>query len=552
MSEDLNLNRRDFLKLSTAAGGGLLISIYLNGCRSDQTATPTISATSTDEPQAPPLPTFEFQPGAYLKIDSNGVVTITVHKPEVGQGVRTALPMIIAEELGADWHAVRVEQAPANPTYGNQVTGGSLSVSDSYGILRSAGAMARTMLVAAAADIWGIPRDACTVENGEVINNAGAQRISFGDLVETAAGMDPIYGFELKDERDFSLIGTRVPRVDNPALVSGAAAFGTDVVLPGMLYAVLARSPYIGGELRSYDSSQAENMPGVRQVVEIENGIAVVAENTWQALQGREALQLTWSRGPQNISSSNDANVGMVTLNGRMEGTYSIPHFAHAPMEPMNCTADVRADSCEVWAPTQDPADAKNTARRITGLLPDAVTVHVPFIGGGFGRRLDVDYVAEAVRISQAIDAPVKLLWTREDDIRHDHFHPRTTVKVNASLDSPGMPRVLTNELRSPVPTGAWRSVTNFDQAFGRECFMDEYAEALGEDPLALRLDLDLHPRLKEVLIMAAEKAGWGTPAPAGMSRGIACFSTWDATHVAEVAEVSISPGGAIRVHRIV
>lgn len=550
MSENVNISRRDFLKVSTAAGAGLVIGIYLSGCRAEESADPRLTETSTSAPEATAQPTIEVEPNAYLRIDSNGIVTITVHKPELGQGVRTALPMIIAEELGADWTNIRLEQAPADNRFGNQVTGGSLSISDSYVILRRAGAMARTLLVAAAAEVWDVERETCTVENGEVIHEPSDRRAPFGQLVETASSLEPNFGTDLKEPEDFKIIGTRVGRLDSPDLVSGRAVFGADVMIPDMLYAVLARCPYFGGYMVSYDAAKAETLPGVRYVVETEDGIAVVAENTWQAIRGREALEINWTDGQEisSVSTNGDMNQTAESL----EATYYIPHFAHAAMEPMNCTADVRSDSCEIWAPTQDPYDAKSAGRRISQLQPDAVKVNIPLIGGGFGRRLDVDYVSEAVQISQAVGAPVKLLWTREDDIQHDHFHPRTTLRVRASMESPAIPRISTEEHTSYVPTGAWRSVSNFNEAFARECFMDEYAEALGKDPLELRLELDYDPRLKEVLKLAAEEAAWGSPLTEGRSRGIACFSTWGVTHVAEVAEVSVGDNGTVRVHRVV
>lgn len=562
MSENVNINRRDFLKVSAAAGAGLVIGIYLPGCRGEDTVAPGPTPTGTSEPEATERLTIEVQPSAYLRIDSNGVVTVTVHKPEVGQGVRTALPMIIAEELGVDWKAIRLEQAPADGRYGNQVTGGSLSVSDSYPILRRAGAMARALLVAAAAELWDVESESCYAENGEVIHESGDRRLPFGDLVESAADLEPNSRFELKDPQDFKIIGTRVGRLDNPHLVSGKAIFGTDVVIPDMLYAILARCPYFSEGVESYDATEAEAVPGVRHVVETDDGIAVVAENTWQAIRGKEALNITWTG--ENESSSNNGqisgdaqnsssgNIDSVETAETLEAVYFIPHFAHATMEPMNCTADVQSDSCEIWAPTQDPADAKRVATRYSQIQPDEVKVNIPLIGGGFGRRLNADYVTEAVQISHAVGAPVKLMWTREDDIRHDYFHPRTTLTVRASLESPGMPRIKTDEHRSVVPIGPWRSVSNFNEAFARECFLDEYAEALGKDPVELRLDLYPNSRLKEVLKLAVGKAGWGSPAPGGRSRGVACFSTWGATHVAEAVEVSIAENGAVRVHRVV
>ena len=378
------------------------------------------------------------------------------------------------------------------------------------------------------------------------------------------------------------IVGTPARRVDDPQIVDGTAVFGSDINLPGMLYAVLARSPKPRGRIESYDDTKTKGIPGVQHVVQIDEMVAVVAENTWGAIKGRDALEITWSNGSAEIPESlglkiieaeqaryfaernQGGNSKLAALapveilsNTRedpawMEATYEIPHFAHVTMEPMNCTADILNDFGEVWAPTQDPTRA--VVRRAAGLAsqPESFRVNIPLVGGGFGRRLEVDYVTEAVLVSKAVGAPVKLVWTREDDIQHDYFHRGGSVKVRALLDPPMMPRISATPPTTPLKTGAWRSVQNFDEAFARECFMDEYAEALGRAPIDLRMELYTDDRMKAVLERAAVEAGWGTPLPTGWGRGIACYATWDVTPVAEVAEVSITEEGKIRVHRVV
>lgn len=592
MTQNLSINRRDFLKIS--AGTGLLIGIYLSGCQTetpdmtqptstvtpDPTVTPTPS-TVTPNPSPTNEPITEIQPSAFLKIESSGEVTIIVSKPELGQGVRTALPMIIAEELGTDWITIRIEQAPASGDYGSQVVGGSRSISGIYSVMRRAGITARGLLIAAAAQIWEIDPDDCFTENGMVIHEPSGRQLPFGELISTAAVVDFPSFADPKDPADYKIIGTPIKRVDDHQLVDGSAVFGTDVIIPDMLHAVLARSPVLGGYIESFDDTKAKALPGVRHVIQIDDTIAVVAENTWQAIKGREALEITWSQGQAKLPKSPSlkkieyryARYFAKRMQGGasklaslvpthieaapeqdanwLEATYEIPHFAHATMEPMNCTADVRDDFCEVWAPTQDPASA--VARRAAGVgfEPGSFKVNIPLIGGGFGRRLEVDYVNEAVKISKAVDAPVKLMWTREDDIRHDYFHVGGTLTARALLDTPMMPRVSASPLSTPVRTGAWRSVQNFDEAFARECFMDEYAEALGRDPVDFRQEVYTDDKMKAVVERAAAEAGWGSPLPVGWGRGVACYATWDVTPVAEIAEVSIEDG-TIRVHRVV
>lgn len=561
---ELTLSRREFLKVSALAGAGLTIGIYLSGCQGSPTPAPTATLEATATPEA----TAWLEPNIYLTVDNRGIVTVRAFRSEMGQGIRTAIAMIVAEELGVDWPAVRVEQSPADSAYGNQVTGGSVSVSDHYSILRQAGGVARQILVAAAANRWGVEVASCRTESGEVIHPDGEQRLSYGELVDAAAEL-PVPArreVHLKEPQDFRIIGTPIPLYDAPQMVDGRAIYGSDVRVSDMLYATVARCPEFGGQVGSFDATPARAVAGVRDVIQIDSGIAVIADNTWAAIQGRAALDITWQAGKYadwNSASirqrlaENAPQPGQAGADGgaAQDAAYDIPYLAHATMEPMNCVADVRADRCEVWAPTQDPQEAKRRARSLTRLPQEAITVHVPLIGGGFGRRLEVDYVGEAVQISQAVGAPIKLVWTRDDDIQHDFYHPLSYNYVHAELDDTGrpsaLPMVRSQPMRSGVPTGAWRSVGNFTEAFARECFLDEIAARSGLDPYELRREL-LRERARAVVELAATQAGWGNPLPERWGRGIAYHATFRVTHVAQVAEVSVAPDGMVRVHRVV
>lgn len=584
------LSRRAFLKVSAVAGVGLTIGIYLSGCQ--RSPTPTLEPTPTLRPTAPPEPTATlestslpeptatleptatpettrlFEPNVYLTLDNRGSVTIRAFRSEMGQGIRTAIAMIVAEELDVDWSVVRVEQSPTDSDYGNQVTGGSVSVSNHYSILRYAGGVARQMLVAAATQRWGVEVASCRTESGKVIHPDGEERLPYGELVDAAAEL-PIptrREVQLKDAQDLRIIGTPIPLYDAPQMADGRAIYGSDIRVPNMLYATVARCPIFGGQVGSFDATPARAVAGVRDVIQIDSGLAVVADSTWAAIQGRASLEITWQEG--RYADWNSASIrqrlvenapqpGQAAAEGgsALDAAYDIPYLAHATMEPMNCVADVRADSCEIWAPTQNPQEAKRRARSITRLPEQAITVYVSLIGGGFGRRLEVDYVEEAVQISQAVGAPIKLVWTRDDDMQHDFYHPLSYNYVRAELDDTGrpsaMPRVRSQAAQSAVPTGAWRSVENFTEAFARECFLDEIAAQSGLDPYELRREL-LPARARAVLELAATQADWGSPLPEGWGRGIAYYATFGVTHVAQVAEVSVAQDGTVRVHRVV
>jgi len=574
------MSRRSFLKVATTTGAGLAIQIFLPGCTSP---TPI----PTDAHTLPPQPTLEteptatgtpeppawLQPSVYLTIGNDGLVTITVNRSEMGQGVRTAFPMIVAEELGADWSSIRVEQAPADYMYGTQLTGGSNSIGTMYGPLRQAGALAREMLIAAAAVIWGVDKESCFTENGLVIHKATGQQLPFGSLVSQALAM-PIpdaASVPLKPNTEaLRILGTRVGHIEAPHIVTGRAIYGLDVRVPGMLYAVVARAPVIGGKVSSFDDAQAKDITGVRHVVQIDSGVAVVADNTWAAIKGRESLRVTWDDGPNGELNSADLAQTLFALtsgtlaadNGVLEATYEVPFMAHATMEPMNCVADVRPDECHIWVPTQNPMAVKQIAARLTGLPANAVNVNVTLLGGGFGRRLEgdlrlgplpvgTDYAAEAVQISQAVGAPAQVVWTREDDIQHDIYHPLTAVYVRARLDNVKSLTTKRLSAQSSIPVGNWRAVTNVADAFARECFLDEFAAATGTDPLELRRK-SLSSSAMALLDLAASKVGWDSALPEGHGRGIAYHATWGTTGVAMVAEVSVDRDGLVQVRRVV
>jgi isoquinoline 1-oxidoreductase subunit beta len=482
-------------------------------------------------------------------------VILTVHRSEMGQGVRTALAMILAEELDVAWGSVRIEQAPANSAFGSQTTSGSGSVTGFYSTLRQAGAAARHLLVAAAAAAWGVAAEECRTEGGFVLQSTSGARVSYGELAGAAAAIEPPASPPpTKDAAAFRLIGTSVGRVDGPDIGTGRAVYGMDVRLPGMRFATVARCPVPGGALASYDAGPALAVPGVRAVVEIQGGVAVVADHTWAALQGRAALRITWDEGKHAALSSSDLRAQLAEMAQRaasddtsqddrlIEAIYETPYLAHAAMEPGNCVADVRADGCEIWAPTQNPQIAQRLVRQALGV---PTTVHVTLLGGAFGRRLEVDYAVEAAHVSKAAGAPVQVVWTREDDIRHDFYRPATYHMLRASLDAGAVAswrhivaaqglngivyragnEVLEEGLRvpyavggqrtrsllasTPIPTGPWRGVLFAPNAFANECFFDEVAVALGRDPLELRLGLlrDSDP-LRPVLTTAAERAG--------------------------------------------
>jgi isoquinoline 1-oxidoreductase beta subunit len=560
-----------------------------------------------------------------VHIGSDGIVTITVDKSEMGQGVNTSYPMLVAEELDADLASVRVGATPENPAGWTRRmgTGGSSSVRSSYDTLRKAGATARGMLVAAAAQQWGVDASACRTEKGAVIHTATGRTLGYGALASRAAALPVPSDPPLKNPADFRILGTRVRRFDTPAKVNGTARFGIDTRVPGMLYASIERSPAFGGSVSHVDDSRARAMPGVKRVVQLaavrsarsENAVAVVADSYWHALAARRALHIEWNDGPNGSLDSaaiharlaqlaenpgiparteGDAGAAMKGAARTIEAVYEVPYLAHATMEPMNCTAHVRADGCDVWAPTQGQSGTQQVAAEVAGLKPEQVRGYTTYLGGGFGRRSETDFVAEAVQLSRVMGAPVQVMDTREDDVRHDFYRPTTYNRFSADFDAGGrvvawthrivgasiatskgrpprdgidgslvegaanvpyeIPNILVEQTIAdlPIPLGYWRSVGSSHNAYLTECFVDEVARAAGKDPYEFRRALLAgHARHLGVLELAAEKAGWGTPLPAGRTRGIAVAESFG-SYVAEVAEVSLDGNGVPRVHRVV
>lgn len=589
MSAALKFSRRAFLRTGATATGGLLVGVALPWRVNAQTS---------------------FKLNAWVHVGTDDLVTLFIHKAEMGQGTVTSLSMLLAEELECDWKKIRTEFPGISREYGpNQGVVGSQSIRSSWQPLRRAGAAARQMLVQAAARQWGIAPSQCRAENGIVINSATNARLTYGALADAAAKVPPPANIQLKDAAQFRVIGKPHKRLDTPDKVNGRAKFGIDVRLPGMLYAVAERCPVFGGKVAGFDATAAKAVPGVRHVVQISSGVAVVADNTWSAQQGRRALKIQWDEGARaNLSSAEisrsfveraqhpgvvarqegDAAGALAAAAKKIEAVYTVPYLAHAPMEPLNCTADVRPDSCEVWASTQGQTAAHQAAIGITGLKPDAVKVHTMYMGGGFGRRARADYVGEAVEVSKAIGAPVQLTWMREDDMQQDWYRPASYVRFAAGLDADGWPLALTSRIVCPpfgglrdglartgvegvadmayaipnvlvdyhavdpgVPVSYWRSVGYSQNTWFLENFIDEIAAAGGKDPLELRRRLVAkNPRLAAVLELAAEKAGWGKPLPSRHGRGIA-FSTNVGSLTAQVAEVS-AVGGKLRVNRVV
>jgi isoquinoline 1-oxidoreductase beta subunit len=616
MANDTRVSRRDFLKTGATTAAGLTIAFYIPSRLSAMTLGDAADGAGN---------AAAFAPNGWVHIGTDGLVTITVDKSEMGQGVYTSLPMLVAEELEVDLASVRIGAPPENPAGWSRRmgTGGSSSVRSSYEMLRKAGATGREMLVAAAAQQWRVHPSTCRAEHGAVIHTPSKRKLTYGQLASRAATLPVPHDPPLKDPKDFRLLGHPVARVDTPAKVNGSAQFGIDVRVPGMLYASIERSPAFGGTIKRLNDSRAKAMPGVRHVVRLsgvesarsENSVAVVADSYWQAFKARGALEIEWDGGAaasldsEGISArlaqlaekpgvqartEGDASAALAGAARTITAEYEVPYLAHATMEPMNCTAHVRADGCDVWAPTQGPSGTQRVAAEITGLPAEKVRVHTTYLGGGFGRRSETDFVAEAVRLSKEIGAPVQVIDTREDDVRHDFYRPTTFNRFAAAFDASGNPVAWTHRIVGtsislskghrprngidgslvegaanvpyeipnilvdqtiadiPVPLGYWRSVGSSHNAFVTESFFDEVAHAAGKDPYELRRALlKNHPRHLGVLDLAAKKAGWGTPLPTGRHRGIAVAEAFG-SYVAEVVEISIARDGKPRVHRVV
>lgn len=596
------LSRREFVITGVAAGAGLVVGFHLPH-RSSGNGT--------------------FAPNAYLRITPDNKIVVVVPRSEMGQGVRTALPMILAEELEADLNQITIEQAGASRLFGDQTTGGSASVRTTWDPLRRAGASAREMLISAAALEWNVPRSECTAERASVVHAKSNRTMSYGQLVHRASTLPIPADAPLKQAKDYKLVGKRVPRLDTLAKVTGKAEYGIDFRLPNMKYAMLARCTVCGGKVNSFDDKETRKIPGVNFVGKLnDSAVAVVADSVWGAMEGKRVLNVTWDEGPHRNLTSNDISqdlkqaasrqgvalyaVGDVKkVSGRkLEAVYELPFMAHAPMEPGNCTAHFQGSRCELWAPTQVPQDVRDSVATALGLDPDQVQVNVTLMGGGFGRRLEHDYAVEAALVSKAVNAPVKVIWSREDDMRCSTYRPASYHKMSAVLDGQGWPAAFSHALvtpsvnaqkgttldggvdpdmkdevalvysfpnallqwvqtETPVPLGWMRSVYALQAAFANECFLDELAAAVGKDPLAYRLHLlskdeDIKffdatwktSRMRGVLQLAAEKANWSKPLPSGRFRGIACFGCFS-SYAAEVVEISME-NDKPRVHRVV
>jgi isoquinoline 1-oxidoreductase subunit beta len=625
-SREANLSRRAFLAAGTAAGGGLLLSVHLPALTHDANAADAGT----------------FAPNAFVRIGRDGQVTLIMHKVEMGQGTYTSMPMLLAEELEVDLSLVRLEHAPPNdelyaePLFGVQETGGSTSVRGNWEPLRQAGATARSLLVAAAAQTWKVDANSCHAARGEVIHGPSGRRLSYGALVEKAAALPLPRNVPLKDPKDFKLIGTSAKRLDAADKVNGAAEFGIDVKIAGMKVAMVAACPVFGGKLASVDDSKAKAIKGVHQVVRLNNAVAVLADHTWAAQKGLAALDIRWDEGPnaklstadivQQLAAASqrsgvvarrqgDPGKAMASAAQKVEAVYEVPFLAHATMEPVNCTVHVRPDGCDVWVGTQVPTFAQAAAAKVTGLPPESVRVHNHLLGGGFGRRLEVDFIVRAVEIAKQVAGPVKVVWTREEDIQHDMYRPYYYDRIAAGLDERGRPIAWTHRVTgssiiarvtselfpktlrvmraaglhnliamvrgldtdavdgaaeppyaldniqvdyvrqepSGIPTAFWRGVGPTHNIFVVESFIDELAVIAKQDPFEYRRALlDKSPRAKAVLELAAERAGWDRPLPPRSGRGISLLHAFGETYIAEVAEVSVSNDGEVRVQRVV
>ncbi len=565
-----------------------------------------------------------FSPGPWLQITPDNQVTVLLCKSEMGQGVHTAIPMIVADELEADWNQVKTEMAPVTEEYQDPVmkshsTYGSTTIRHLYEPLRKLGATGREILIEAAAKKWNVAAGECEAIQGKIHHKSSSRTFSYGELVEEASSLPIPENPRLKNKSEFKLMGTPVPRRDIPAKVSGQAKFGIDTFVEGMLYGVLARPPAYGAKVSTYDEQAAKMVEGVRQVVKIGRGIGILADTLDAAWKGREALNAKWdgetqprmstasvdkllaeSLDKKGASARSDADVqGALTAGDKRVGAeYFLPYLSHTVMEPMDCTAHVQADRCDVWAPTQTQSGVQEVATRITGLKPEQIQVHTTYLGCGFGRRGGTFVVQEAVELSKAAGKPVKVIWTREEDMKYGAYRPGYGHRIEASLDKAGqvtawshkvaassvmaglrglgrggpptdpfavgalsrrfqyeIPAMSVEYVRvdTPIPVRTWRSPSGSHSGFAVESFMDELAHAAGQDPVKFRLKhLEHSPRAHRVVELAAEKAGWGKPLAGGRARGIANFLS-DDTYVAEVAEVSVNrQTGAIQVHRVV
>ena len=604
-TDDTRLSRRGFLATSAAVGGGLMLSLSLSIGRGD--------AATADE----------FAPNAFIRIGSDGQVVLTMPYVEMGQGTYTSIPMLIAEELEVSLGQVKVEHAPpneklyANPLLGVQATGNSNAMRGAWKPLRTAGATAREMLVEAAAKRWGVDAKSCRARDGEVIHAPTGRKLKYGELAADAAKMPVPANVSLKKPEEFKLIGTPAKRLDIASKIDGSAVYGIDARPPGVKIATLAQSPVLGGKVKSVDDTAAKAVKGVRQIVRLNDAVAVVADHMGAAKKGLEALKIEWDEGQNGALATTDIakvleqatlgsgavaqNIGdadkaMAGASIRVEAMYQVPFLAHATMEPMNCTVHVRKDECEIWLGTQAIARVQAMAAKAVGLPVEKVIVHNHLIGGGFGRRLEADGAIRAVEIAKQVDGPVKVVWTREEDIQHDAYRPYWFDRISAGLDAQGKPVAWKNHFAGSsvvarwlppgfkdgldgdstegainlvydfpnlhveysrvepkgVTTGFWRSVGPSHNVFVVESFVDEMAAAAKQDPVAYRRALlGKSPRAKAVLDLVAEKSGWGQPLPRGVGRGVSLQFVFG-SYLAQIAEVEVSKDGNVRVRRVV
>jgi isoquinoline 1-oxidoreductase beta subunit len=597
-----NTSRRSFLKTSAAVTGGLMLGFNLPGTQGEAMAAGTVHT-----------------PNAWVHIADNNVITLLSARSEMGQGVYTSMPMLIAEELNVDISQIKVAAAPPGEIYinallGGQLTGGSTSVREGWLKLRVAGAQVREMLITAAAARWAVDRDLIRADKGMIYGPKGLKS-TYGELAEAAGRMPVPEKPPMKDPKDFKIVGKRTKRVDTPAKVNGTAEFGIDVKLPGMVFASLAQCPVIGGTVKRFDGSKAKAVAGVIDVVQITDGVAVVATSWWQAKKARDLLTIQWDEGAGAALSDasvidgtrqalktgkvleitkpqGDVAAALKSAAQVLEAEYVVPMQAHAPLEPMNFTAHVQGNKALLIGPTQFQQGAQGAVAGALGLKPEDVTLQTTFLGGGFGRRLELDFIVQAAQISKAVNKPVKLLWTREDDMTHDFYRPAGVNQLKAGLDASGKPVALHFKVASQsvtqrafglpkdtmdpfmaeaavagyniantqhdlvihdtgVRVGYWRAVSHNMNAFANESFMDELAKAAGKDPYAYRMSLLAgKPRFANVLKLAADKAGWGKPVAKGRALGIALMEGYD-TYMAQVAEVSLNDSGEVQVHRV-
>ncbi len=595
------MDRREFIKISSTAGSGLILGFYL-----------------PNKLQGKSLESKIFQPNAWINVQPDNYVKIMVGKSEMGQGVITSLPMIIAEEMDLDWSKVIVEKAPADRSkYGSQMTGGSNSISSSFMKLRKAGATAREMLVTAASEYWGVPENECTTNSSKVFHEKTNKKISYGELA-TKAGQQLIpKNPTLKNSKNFSIIGKNMSRKDTLPKINGTAEFALDIKLDGMVYATVVHSPIFGGKVISFEKNSLDGINGILDVFEIESGIAIVGDNTWTVLKAARKIKINWSEGEakgvntnqitEELMKASKKRGGVVRREGNvkralksseniLEAIYQSPFQAHATMEPMSCTISVEETKCQIWVGTQNPNGALKTVSKLTGLKKEQIEVNVTYLGGGFGRRSSNDFVKESVEIANIVKKPIKLTWSREEDMQNDYYRPASLHVMKGAIDQKKnltvwkhritAPSILFSQLvtipfpfkekldlistegakhipyqipnmqvdyqmtKTDIPLGFWRSVYSSQNAFANECFMDELAEKAGKDPINFRLELlPENSRDASVIELVADRSGWKSFSNGPIYQGFSShksFGTW----VAQVARVSVE-NNQIKVHEV-